>query len=220
MSGAERDKWDARYRAGSYGDRPHPTALLEAWAGRLPRGRALDVACGAGRNALFLAALGYRVDAVDISPVGLERGRVAADARGVEVRWLAGDLDHDPAGLLPEARYDLIVWVRYVNPGLLPHLVRRLSDGGCLLCEQHLSVTTEEVVGPSGPSFRLRAGELSRSVVACARASSVQLRVLHDYEGLVDDPDGRRAALAQLIARRVRGRASEQCRTLFDDRSR
>ena len=65
MSRAERDKWDARYRDGAYESRTHPTALLEAWAPRLPRGRALDVACGAGRNALYLARLGWEVAGFD-----------------------------------------------------------------------------------------------------------------------------------------------------------
>ena len=65
MTQAERDKWNERYRGGSYEGRDHPTALLAEWAPRLPPGRALDVACGAGRNALFLARAGYSVDAVD-----------------------------------------------------------------------------------------------------------------------------------------------------------
>ncbi len=85
MSDADRDKWDARYRQGSYRARTHPTELLAEWLPRLPRGRALDVACGAGRNALYLAEAGYEVDAIDISSVALDRLREAAQTRGVEV---------------------------------------------------------------------------------------------------------------------------------------
>ncbi len=88
MSEAERDKWDERYRNGSYESRTHATALLAAWTPLLPVGSALDVACGAGRNALFLAAAVHRVDALDISAVGLERGRRAANSRGLAVRWI------------------------------------------------------------------------------------------------------------------------------------
>ncbi|HVJ29660.1 MAG TPA: methyltransferase domain-containing protein, partial [Gammaproteobacteria bacterium] len=96
MSAAERDKWDARYRDGAYEGRTYPTALLATWLPYLPRGRALDVACGAGRNALFLAANGYEVTALDISGVGLDRGRRAAAERGLTVDWLCADLDDDP----------------------------------------------------------------------------------------------------------------------------
>jgi len=56
MSDADRERWNARYAAGEYAARTHPSPLLAAWIDRLPRGRALDVACGLGRNAIHLAA--------------------------------------------------------------------------------------------------------------------------------------------------------------------
>lgn len=201
MSGSERDKWDERYRSGSYSGRTHPTALLAEWLGELPRGRALDVACGTGRNALHLAAAGFEVDALDISPVGLERGRQAAAARGLEVRWLEADLDGEPDAALPDGPYDLIVWVRYVNAALMAPLVRRLAPGGWLLCEQHLE-SSAAVVGPSSPQFRLRPNELLRSFLAAA-VSADELVVRYYREGIVTDPDGRPAALAQLLGCRL-----------------
>jgi SAM-dependent methyltransferase len=190
VSAAERDKWDARYRDGAYGDRTHPSALLAEWLPRLPRGRALDVACGAGRNALFLADHGYAVTALDISSVAIDRGRHAAAERGLTIEWLHADLDDDPARALPDGDFALIVWVRYVHRTLLPHLVARLGAGGVLVCEQHLA-TDAPVAGPRSAEFRLAPGELS--------ASTQSLRVLHAYEGPVTDPDGRTVALAQLI---------------------
>jgi tellurite methyltransferase len=192
VSRAERDKWDERYRSGAYEDRTHPTALLAEWLPHLPRGRALDVACGAGRNALFLAANGYAVDALDISAAGLDRGREDAARRKLGVNWLCGDLEDTPDTVLPNGPYDLIVWVRYVNAVLLPPLAARLAPGGHLLCEQHL-VTSAEVVGPKSGAFRLQPEELRRSASA--------LRVVHYREGLVFDPDGRQVALAQLLAK-------------------
>jgi SAM-dependent methyltransferase len=190
VSAAERDKWDARYRDGAYGDRTHPAALLAEWLARLPRGRALDVACGAGRNALFRADHGYAVTALDISSVALDRGRRAAAERGLTIEWLHADLDDDPARVLPDGPFDLIVWVRYVHRTLLPHLVARLGSGGVLVCEQHLA-TEAPVAGPTSAEVRLAPGELS--------ASAQGLRVIHAYEGLVTDRDGRLVALAQLI---------------------
>ncbi|HET8699538.1 MAG TPA: methyltransferase domain-containing protein [Gammaproteobacteria bacterium] len=191
MSQAERDKWDERYRDGAYERRTHPTALLAAWLPFLPRGRALDVACGAGRNALFLAASGFAVDALDISAVALERGRRAAEVRGLAIDWRLADFDDRPEQWLP-SNYDLIVWIRYVNRALLPLLIARLRPGGHLICEQHLD-TTADVAGPRNPDFRLRLGEL--------REGARGLAVRHYHEGLVVDPDGRTVALAQLVAR-------------------
>ena len=190
MSATERDKWDARYRNGAYEGRTHPTALLAEWLPLLKRGRALDVACGAGRNALYLAANGFDVVALDISRVGLERGRGAAAERGLTVDWLYADLDEDPAGALPAGPFDLIVWVRYVHRTLMPHLIARLGAGGTLVCEQHLR-TDDPVAGPTSAEFRLAPGELRRSAQT--------LHIKHDYEGLVVDPDGRSVALVQLI---------------------
>jgi tellurite methyltransferase len=193
VSRAERDKWDARYRAGAYADRANPTALLAQWLDRLPRGRALDIACGAGRNALFLAAAGYAVDAVDISSAGLERGRATADERGLEIGWHCVDLEELP-GALPRGPYDLVVWVRYVNAALWPEIVSRLAPGGYLLVEQHL-VTSADVVGPTSAAFRLEPGELARAASA--------LVAVYVHEGLIVDPDDRPAALAQFIGRRL-----------------
>jgi tellurite methyltransferase len=192
VSRAERDKWDARYRAGAYSERPHPTALLAERLERLPRGRALDVACGAGRNALFLAAAGYAVDAVDISSAGLDRGRAAAAERGLDVSWHCLDLEERPDAL-PKGPYDVVVWVRYVNAALWPTVVSRLAPSGHVLVEQHL-VTDVEVVGPTNPAFRLDRGELARA--------AKDLEIVYEHEGLIVDPDGRTAAVAQLIARR------------------
>jgi tellurite methyltransferase len=190
VSAAERDKWDARYRDGAYESRTHPTALLAEWLPRIPRGRALDVACGAGRNALYLAANGFSVAALDISRVGLDRGRSAAAERGLDVEWLCADLDGDLATALPAGPFDLVVWVRYVHRTLMPHLIARLAAGGTLVCEQHLK-TGQPVVGPTSAEFRLEPGELHRSAQT--------LHIQHEYEGLAVDPDGRSVALTQLI---------------------
>jgi SAM-dependent methyltransferase len=194
VSAAERDKWDARYGDGAYEGRSHPTALLAQWLPHLPRGRALDVACGAGRNALYLAAKGFKVTALDISGVALDRGRQAAAERGLTIEWLCTDLDEDPERVLPAGGFDLIVWARYVHRTLMPHLVARLDLGGSLVCEQHL-VTDAPVAGPRNAEFRLSPGEL--------RGSAQGLRIDYSYEGLAIDPDGRSVALTQLIGRKT-----------------
>jgi SAM-dependent methyltransferase len=195
MSRSERLKWDERYRTGAYTDRKHPTALLAEWMPQLAPGRALDVACGAGRNSVYLAANGWQVDAVDISPVGLQRARDNAATEHVEVQWIQADLEEDPGTVLPTGPYDLIILARYVNAQVYLPLIERLGGRGVLLCEQHL-VSTQDVIGPKSAAYRLRHNELLRAAIVPAPTDR---RVLYYREGLVTDPDGRRAALAQLV---------------------
>jgi SAM-dependent methyltransferase len=188
MSDADRKRWDQRYRDGSYRARPRETVLLEKWQPELPPGRALDLACGAGRNSLYLAACGYEVDAVDIAPFALEQARAKARERELEVNWIEADLDT----FVPEkSRYDLIVVARYVNRRLLPRLAGGLKPGGALVYEHHFR-TDLEVDGPKDPEFRLAPGEL--------RQQFAELDIRYYREGPVIDPDGRKMALAQLVA--------------------
>lgn len=191
MSEADREKWERRYAEGEYATRTHPTSLLADWLPRLPRpdgARALDLACGAGRNALFLASEGYRVDAMDISTVALERGSARAREMGVEVNWIPVDLD---AAELPVDAYDLVVVARYMNRGLTDAIVAGLREGGYLVFEQHLR-TDRDVAGPGSDRFRLAPNELLEEFAA--------LRVIYYREGLMQDPDGPLMALAQLVA--------------------
>ena len=190
MSQADRDKWDKRYREGSYGTRTYPTELLTEWLPRLPKGRALDVACGTGRNALYLAAAGYTVDGIDISSIALQRLKETACTRNLTVKCIEIDLDSEP---LPYQCYDLIVLVRYRSTSLISRLLPLLNEGGYFFCEEHLT-TNANVIGPSSPSFRVKPGELEKL--------SENLNVLFYSEGIVKAPDGRRAALARLIAKR------------------
>ena len=124
MSDSDREKWDERYREGAYTDRTYPTALLSDWLPQLsrgiPPGRALDVACGAGRNALFLAGAGFEVTAIDISEEALARARQSARERGLKINWICADLESGEAGVLPDGPFDLVVMVRYVNMSWRP----------------------------------------------------------------------------------------------------
>ena len=191
MSSADRDKWNKRYREGAYAGRVQPSALLTDWVDKVPVGRAIDVACGAGRNALYLAECGFDVDAVDISGEAIDRARDAGRRLGVSVNWLEQDLDE-----LPDlgAGYQLILVIRYVNLPLLRQLAASLAPGGFLICEQHL-LSEEEVIGPANPAYRVKPGDL--------QSIASRLQIHHLEEALVRDPDGQMAALARMVAQRA-----------------
>ena len=198
MSQADRDKWNARYLAGAYEARTHPSALLAHWAGRLhvtaPAPRAIDLACGSGRNALFLAKSGWHVDAVDISTVALGRLQAAADAENLPVNCVERDLEPPSSALdgFEECPYALALSMRYTGIPLIEALPLVLVPGGYLIAEMHF-ITEKTVAGPRNPRFRVARGEL--------RKAGSALELLHYHEGLVTDPDGRTVALAQLVGR-------------------
>ena len=192
VSAADRDKWDERYRLGAYEDRTHPSAWLEQCLAGVTVGRALDVPCGAGRNAIFLASRGFSVTGIDISAVALARAEATAGARGLSVDWIRRDLD---AGHGVTGTFELIVVIHYVDLDLLKDLAERLAPGGHLIVEAHLA-TEQPVAGPKDPAFRVAPGAL--------RDAAGQLDILDYSEEIAQDPDGRTVALARLVARQPR----------------
>ena len=130
MSETERREWARRWAEGDYHARSGPSALVAAWAWRLPKGRALDLACGNGRNALYLAEMGFTVDAVDIAPAALKLAQDAARERGLAIHPILADLDEYP---LPVETYDLITTSFYINRNLIPRVKEALKPGGFVL---------------------------------------------------------------------------------------
>mgnify|MGYP000303457825 CR=1 FL=1 len=192
MSQADLDKWETRYRQGNYPRRDYPSPFLDAWIPRLPatalQGRALDIACGAGRNALRLAQTDLRVDAMDISRAALELAATSAAQRGLEVNWIETDLDNATLGV---GVYNVISVVRFMHRQMAQQVIDALAPDGWLLVEHHLQ-STQPVGGPTTNTFRLAPQELLRDYAG--------LRVLFYEECIDEDRDGRRMALARLVA--------------------
>ena len=192
MSAADREKWDERYRLGAYADRDHPSAWLERWLPDVTPGRALDVPCGAGRNAIFLASRGFSVTGIDISDIALARAEATARARGLSAEWIGRDLDTGHGVTGP---FELVVMIHYVDLDLVSDLANLLAPGGHLIVELHLE-TDRLVAGPKDPAFRVAPGSL--------RDAAAHLDILGYCEGIVENPDGRTVALARLAARQPR----------------
>ena len=192
MRPPDRERWDARHRAALAGDEPPrpPADWLVAHAGLLPpAGRALDVACGLGRNALWLAGRGLEVDAVDVSGVAVDAVLARARAQDLPVRALRRDVEADG---LPEGPYDVVVDVAFLVRALVPDLCRVLAPGGLLLFDTFVADEGPGPVhGPRDPAFVLRRGELGRLVAG--------LEVLELRE---DRPAPGEHARARLVGRR------------------
>ncbi|NTW29463.1 MAG: class I SAM-dependent methyltransferase [Coriobacteriia bacterium] len=136
---SERESWNERYLGKEYAMGPEPSAFLAESIGFIELevfGRnALDVACGEGRNSIFLAHEGFDVIGVDNSDVGIAKARAWAQREGVQVEFLRLDLREE----VPEGPFDLIIVFNFLLRELIPKLYDLLSDGGFLLMESILA---------------------------------------------------------------------------------
>ncbi len=142
---------------------PGPASWLLQNSDLLPwGGKALDVACGAGRNALLLAGAGLSVTAVDRDAGVI--ARLAQVARRLQLPLQAHASDLEMAGAdLGEGAYDLVLVIHYLHRPLFPALVRALRPGGLLLYETF--TTAQAARGrPTNPDYLLRPGELAQRV--------------------------------------------------------
>src|SRR5512135_3442044 len=157
----ERERWEERYSGGDAGHDP-PSEFLVAHAALL-HGRALDIAAGAGRNALFLARRGLRVDAIDHTLAGLRRAQTTARAEGLDLRVVQADLETFP---LPRDCYDVAINIRYLQRSLFDPLQQAVKPGGVILCETFL-IDQQAFGHPRNPAFLLQRGELQAAFSAC-----------------------------------------------------
>lgn len=191
MSEEDKVKWNQRYQAGAYGTRIHPSRLLLNHIEHLKFSNALDVACGAGRNSLFLGEHGADVVGVDISVEAIQRAKKNA-SHLPNVKFLVADLDYS----IPiETKFDLILVFRYVNLPLFDELCELLSPTGTMMVEQHLQWESEliEVVGPTNPRFRVTQLDLQQSLS--------ELDPIYVFNGLQDDSATEKAAVSQYVGK-------------------
>jgi SAM-dependent methyltransferase len=203
MSEADRSKWNEHYRGRPCAEMSGPNPLLVDWLPKLeaasPFPLAVDVACGAGRHALYLARHGWRVEAMDISDIALENLAATARAEGLDITCLVRDFEPEPPAAMPafEAdRYDLAVIMRYTNLPLLARLSRALRPGGYLIAEAYLKAE-EPDGGPRNPAYRVGPGEFEAAVAR-------DLEIVASREGMTAGRSGQPAAVVQVVARRPR----------------
>jgi len=154
---SDREKWDRKYRERGFS--PQPSRIVREFCMRAPVGRALDLACGNGRNACFLAKRGFEVDAVDISEVGLRR----FVCRSAAVHRICQDVD---TFLIRPGGYQLIVNTRFLKRNLFAALQAGLAPGGLLIFETYLMEKDPEAAHRFSPDHLLRQGELRQAFPA------------------------------------------------------
>jgi tellurite methyltransferase len=175
------ERWNQRYQAGEQVEKSPPQLVVE-FAGSVAPGSALDLACGPGRNALYLAELGWRVTALDGSPVAIDLLRARAHPR-IDARLV--DLEATGLEIAPET-FDLVLSSYYLQRSLIPVMKSALRSGGLLIMIVLLDP-------PPGTPTRAHPGEL--------RAFFDGWRILHYREGELGKL-GDRQAVVELVAQK------------------
>jgi len=183
----DRRHWDTIFSRGTYVYGKEPAPFVRENVDRLPLGRALDIAMGEGRNAVFLAKKGFRVDAVDLSDAGIRKAKRLARENHVTITTINADLN--TYAIRPES-YEVILNIDFLLRPLIVQIKRGLKHGGIVLFENS---TEDQLKNPGGgqtpKDYLLKKGELKE--------------LFKEFEiiSYVESNDGKEAK-ASLIARK------------------
>jgi SAM-dependent methyltransferase len=203
--------WDERYRGADLVWGAEPNRWVAAELADVAPGSALDVACGEGRNAIWLAGRGWRVTGTDFSQAGLERAADLAAQAGVgeRIAWLHGDAVDGP---YPDGPFDAVIVVYLqLTAARRRKAVRQaastLAEGGVLLVVAHDSTNlTEGVGGPQDPGVLFSPDDVVRDL---ASLTDVLIERAERVRRPVSTPDGERDAV-DLVVRARRRHSSDR----------
>ncbi len=188
----DRKRWDKRFGRKGFALGKEPNPFLKKHIRLLPTGKALDIATGEGRNAVFLAQHGFEVDAVDISEKGLRKAQQLAREKGVRINTTEVDLD---LFQIEKERYDLIADFYFLKRRLIPRIKKGLKKGGRVIFETYiLDHRKLRARGPKQAKYFLKPNELIRLFK--------NFRIFFYREGIFRE-GGRRKAVASLIAEKL-----------------
>ncbi len=140
MTDKDREKWNSKYLK-DIGN-SDPSKILEKYVFLADSGKALDIACGNGRNSRFLAQKGFQVDAVDISNIAVTH--LTGKEPGINV--ICQDID---TWQIPQDRYQIIVNIRFMDRRLFPMIQKGLKSGGVLIFESFIDDKKEYCLKPN-----------------------------------------------------------------------
>jgi len=189
---ADQKRWNDRFGRKEFAFGKEPNPFLKKHIRLLPKGKALDIASGEGRNTVFLAQHGFEVDAVDISDRGLKKAQKLARDKGVKINTLLVDLDQYQ---IEKEQYDLIANFYFLRRRLIPRIKKGLKKGGKVIFETYLlEHRTLGTGGPKQAKYFLKPNELL--------GLFKDFRILFYREGIFKE-GGRRKAVASLIAEKI-----------------
>jgi 2-polyprenyl-3-methyl-5-hydroxy-6-metoxy-1,4-benzoquinol methylase len=189
---SDKKRWDNRFGRKEFALGKEPNPFLKKHIHFLPKGKALDIASGEGRNTVFLAQHGFEVDAVDISEKGLRKAKKLAREKGVKINTFRVDLDQYQ---IEKERYDLIANFYFLRRRLIPRMKQGLKKGGRVIFETYLlEHRTLGTGGPKQAKYFLKPNELLRLFK--------NFWILFYREGIFKE-GGRKKAVASLIAEKL-----------------
>jgi len=188
----DQKRWDERFGKKDFALGKEANPFLKKHIALLPKGKALDIAVGEGRNAVFLARRGFDVDAVDISKMGLKKAQELAKEMGVKIHTFHGDLD---TYKIREGHYDLIANFYFLKRSLLSKIKKGLKKGGMVIFETYiLEHQNLGIGGPKQSRYFLKPNELLKLFS--------EFRILRYREGVFKE-GGKRKAIASLTAEKI-----------------
>lgn len=190
--------WDQRYVGRELVWTSEPNRFLVQAVEGLAPGRALDLACGEGRNAIWLAQRGWQATGVDFSKVGLEKARQLEDAHGVHPEWIVADLlDYRPE---PGTFQLVIVFYLQVpaaeRTSILKTAATAVAPGGTFLLVGHdASNIAQGYGGPQDPTVLYTAEDVIRDL----KETGLRIERAERVQRPVKTPEGERVALDALL---------------------
>ena len=196
METGSKYKWDKRYREQQFDPNLEPLSFLKKKLDPSIEGRALCLAAGNGRNAVYLAEKGFQVDAIDISEEGLRLCIRLAEARGVNINLIQADLlDYE----LKQDRYDLVTKFFYYQPALFEPIARSMRPGGLFMFQTFSRDQLESSTGPRNPDHLPQGDDILSGFFG------LRLRF---YEDLVLEEEGKNCGNRKAVIRFI---AENQC---------
>jgi 2-polyprenyl-3-methyl-5-hydroxy-6-metoxy-1,4-benzoquinol methylase len=154
----------------------------------LPKGRALDLAMGTGRNATYLSQMGFEVEGVDVSAEAVNSASERARRSGVHIKAQVADLENRYR--IEKQAYDVIICFNYLQRSLIPQIIDALRTGGMVVYETYI-VDQARFGKPKNPDHLLKHNELLDTFR--------DLRCLRYREGIIEN----RKAIASIIAEKI-----------------
>jgi 2-polyprenyl-3-methyl-5-hydroxy-6-metoxy-1,4-benzoquinol methylase len=189
----DRQHWDRLYNTQNYVYGTEPASFLKDHLKLLPNGKVLDIAMGEGRNAVYLARKGFKVEGVDISEVALRKARRLAKENRVAVQTINADLN--TYEIKPDS-YDVILNIDYLQRSLVPQIKKGLRKGGVVVFENYTVEQLQNTQEQLPAAYLLNKGELKE--------------LFKDFQILLyrESNDGKEAR-ASLIARKTSRSATD-----------